>query len=664
MKRIFIFFLVLTMVFGNAMAEQNGTDPWSRIKEMQNEALSSLETNRKADEENMANIDKINFGGTDYNIKDVEAREAISQLTEEMAKKDLPIVFYGGALPQTKDDAIMSFDFVSESGIMKLYCETKAQGTSSMRHPKKNQTTKFYADAACTEKLKINFRNWGAQNKFCLKANWIDLTHARNIVSARIWGDVVRSRKNFAELPELLRTSPNVGAIDGFPVLLYANGVYMGRYTLNIPKDGWMTNMDDENPNHCILCGENYESGCFRAAAKIDESDWSDELHKVVPENIKTRWNEVISFVMNSSDDEFKANLGNYFYVDSLIDYLLYALASCGLDSMGKNQIYMTYDGQKWIASMYDMDSTWGLYYDGSKLVPTGYGRTSYEDYVNDRQGNLLYIRLEQNFSKEIQARWAELKTGALSYSNIMAHFERFVGIVPSNVVEEDYASTTGGGAFTNIPSKTENTIQQIRAYALARQKWTDGYVANLNNEYEGSILYQLAEPTTFNGTSDYIDTGIKLAETDIDFTIAFHATPMDTETVEQTIYHCMHEAPPYPGYVFGRNMNADWYWQTSYSANYNIVDIRNDQTSPFKVVITHAAGSGMVTVKTLNNGSVSDGTENSKQFTWATVPDTLVIGAYQTTNGTKGRFWKGTMHEFVVCDDVWSNEMINAYLT
>jgi hypothetical protein len=217
-----------------------------------------------------------------------------------------------------------------------------------------------------------------------------------------LWGDVVKSRSNYNELPELLTTSPNQGAIDGFPIKVYTNGVYQGRYTWNIPKDGWMANMDDDLDTHCILCGENYDSGCFRAAALINESDWSDELHDSCPENIKVRWNEVIDFVMNSTDEDFKANLGNYFDVPSLLDYDLFGLAVCGSDSFGKNQIYMTYDGNKWIASMYDLDTTWGMYWNGETLVAADYARTKFEDYVNGRLGNLLYARLEQNFFEEL----------------------------------------------------------------------------------------------------------------------------------------------------------------------------------------------------------------------------------------------------------------------
>ncbi len=78
-----------------------------------------------------------------------------------------------------------------------------------MKYPKKNFTIKLFKDSERNQKKKVAFKNWGEQNKFCLKANWIDISHARNVVSARLWGDVVKSRNNYNELPELLRTSPN-----------------------------------------------------------------------------------------------------------------------------------------------------------------------------------------------------------------------------------------------------------------------------------------------------------------------------------------------------------------------------------------------------------------------------------------------------------------------
>ena len=443
----------------------------------------------------------------------------IPAVTIEPAEDDIPKVFFGGALQQTKDEAVVPFRYISKTDDFSGYAEIKAQGNSSMNYAKKNQTVKLFKDADCTEKLKVDFKGWGKQNKHVYKANWIDLTHARNVVSARLWADVVKSRANYADLPELLRTAPNQGAVDGFPIKVYAAGVYQGRYTMNIPKDAWAFNMDDKLDNHCVLCGENYVSGCFRAAANINESDWTDEIHKTVPESIKTRWNQVISFVMNSTDEEFKANLNQFFYVDSLIDYYLFGLASCGLDAFGKNQIYATYDGQRWIASMYDMDSTWGLWWTGANFVATDYDRTEFQDF-KDGNGNLLYIRLEELFFEEIQARWEELKNVVLSIENVINRFERFTDIAPAELVEEDYAKTTGGGKFTGIPSQSTNNIQQIRSFALARLAWTDSYVSALT----GGTTPSDPEP------SDIPCTGITLNKSALTF------TANETQTITATV--------------------------------------------------------------------------------------------------------------------------------
>lgn len=406
----------------------------------------------------------------------------IAQLTEEITEESVPLVFYGKPLPQTKDAVVMPIRIVIGNRTIDGYCETKAQGSSSMGYPKKNQTTKLYKDAACTQKLKIAFRNWGEQYKFCLKANWIDFTHARNIVTARLWGDVVRSRPNFNELPELLRTSPNCGAIDGFPVLVWADGVYQGRYTLNIPKDAWMANMDDDLDTHSILCGETNGGGApaFRAETIAEGGTWKDEIHDVMPTPVLNCLNGAIRFVMNSTDEEFIAGLDNHIDKYSAFDYDLLALYDCGIDGMGKNQILLTYDAVKLIASAYDLDSTWRLWWDASKLLPWDYPRTGYEDMIDGRPGNLLYQRIESLMVDELIERWEALKAGPLSVANVMMRFEEFMNIVSPEIMAEDYALTTEYGAFDEMPLVRENTIQQIREFVEKRVAWVDNYLADL----------------------------------------------------------------------------------------------------------------------------------------------------------------------------------------
>lgn len=352
-------------------------------------------------------------------------------------------------------------------------------------------------------------------------------------------GDIVKSRSGYANLPELLRTSPNQGAIDGFPVIVYGNGCYQGRYTLNIPKDKWMNNMDDTLDTHCILCGENYYSGCFLQSAAINGTDWTDELHDVVPATIKTRWNEVITFVKDSTDADFKANLNNYIDVESAIDYLLYGIISTGFDAFGKNQIYMTYDGIKWIASMYDMDSTWGLWWDGSRFVATDYAREQFQDMTKasdcSGEGNKLYVRLQNLFINQIKARYTELRQTIFTYPYLVNKFEEFTQICPNDIVVEDYASATANGGYTGIPSKTTNNIQQLRSYINARLTYVDGYI-NAMHEAVPCTNITLNKTTLSFTTGDAQTLTATLTPTDTTDTVVWSVNPTGVCTVEDGV--------------------------------------------------------------------------------------------------------------------------------
>lgn len=247
--------------------------------------------------------------------------------------------------------------------------------------------------------------------------------------------------------------------------------------------------MDDSLDTHCILCSENYESGCFQVPPAIDGNDWTDELHDEVPAAILTSWTNAINFVINNTGDDFKNGLSTYFDVQSLIDYYCFAYAICHLDGLGKNQIFLTYDGTKWFASPYDMDSTFGLYWNGESFVSPQYRmQGDYETAVN-QTSNLLYEKLETNFTSEIKARWTELRNGALSGSSMIKHFEDFCSIAPKELVERDYNSYTADGAYAAIPSTGTNNIDQIIQYIAKRLTYVDGKMASDSIGDSGSTV-------------------------------------------------------------------------------------------------------------------------------------------------------------------------------
>ena len=502
-----------------------------------------------------------------YTDNEIAGVTGVSKVEPE--ELDMPKVFFNGDKPTDKTAVHATIEYISKTQHFKGYVDIKCQGTSSMAYPKKNYTIKMFSDEARSTKLKKEFKGWGKQSKFCLKANYIDHSHARNIVSAKLWGQVVKSRSDFDTLPEELKTSPNYGAVDGFPIKVYYNGTYEGVYTWNIPKDGWMNNMDDKLDTHCILCGEEYDSGCFRSA---NASVWSDELHDVMPANIVTSFNNFQNFVINSSDDDFKTGLATYADVNSLIDYYIFQYVICGLDSMGKNQLFFTYDGTKWMASSYDMDSTFGLYWNGQNFVSATYRmQEDYESGLNtansyNGEGNLLYVRLEELFYTEIKARYAELRAGVLSYANIVNEFERFMDVIGKDLYAEDLT------IYTAIPSGNTNNIQQIRNYTRDRLAYVDTQIealreltpcTNINlNKTELALGNILSEPVNKN----YLDEITPRAgETDIFF------DDIELSTGD---------------YIF-TNINGGTFTWLNYSIDGTVFDLNRNTTNPANIVIS-----------------------------------------------------------------------------
>lgn len=482
----------------------------------------------------MADTSKITLGqlktaltqAKNYTDNEIATVTGVSKVEPE--SYDMPKVFFNGDKPTNKTSVYATIEYISKTEHFKGYVEIKCQGTSSMNYPKKNYTIKMFTDETMATKLKKDFKGWGNQSKFCLKANYIDHSHARNIVSAKLWGQVVKSRSDFDTLPEELKTSPNYGAVDGFPIKVYYNNTYEGIYTWNIPKDGWMNNMDDKLDTHCILCGEEYVSGCFRSA---NASLWSDELHDVMPANIVTSFNNFQNFVINSSDDEFKTGLSTYADVNSLIDYYIFQYVICGLDSMGKNQLFFTYDGIKWIASSYDMDSTFGLYWNGQSFVSAEYRMQ--EDYESGKntssnyngEGNLLYVRLEQIFCNEIKARYAELRAEVLSYSNIVNVYEGFMDTIGKDLYAEDLT------IYTGIPNGNTNNIQQIRNYTRDRLTYVDTQIEALRKLIPCTGIVLSADTLSFT-TADAQTLSVVVSPDNTTDTVNWSVSPSGVATV------------------------------------------------------------------------------------------------------------------------------------
>lgn len=417
-------------------------------------------------------------------IYDYQGNELYSDSTVsfEPMENDIPIVTIDGTLPTAKSDGDVNvvISYNSMTAQFKDYGTVKVQGDSSTQYPKKNFTIKLFSDSGRTKKDKRQFRNWDKKrNKFVLKANWIDHSHARNIVNARLWTQIMKSRSDFDALPSEL-TEGNL-AIDGFPVKVFNNGVYMGIYTWNLTKDS-LYGLDDEINSNAIVQGDSASySGSILWRSSTMDGKWSDETHDTITGAVVSGFNALLNFVYTSSDADFTSNFSTYFDKQSIIDQYIFLYAGCIVDNIGKNQTFFTYDGSYWYGGMYDLDGTWGLppwnvsgWKSASTAFQAGYSAVAEGDGTTT---NLLYDRVGTLFASDIVSRYEALRSSILSEDNINAEFERFMAAIPLSLYAEDYASTTGNGNFTGIPLKDTNNVQQIRQFVIDRLAYVDSQI-------------------------------------------------------------------------------------------------------------------------------------------------------------------------------------------
>lgn len=333
----------------------------------------------------------------------------------------IPKLYFQGNISGMEDKSDVrdiSVRYVSGGQTVDAFAEIKIQGTSSLSYEKKNYTINFFSDANHSEKLKLDVGLGGEQSKYCLKANWIDRTHSRNVVTARLATQVQQKY-------QVLTQAPRNGTIDGFPVEIYSNGKFLGLYTFNIPKDPWLFNMDEENPNHIVVCGERWEdTNLFRGEPDFD--NWELEVGENSEETLD-KLKKLFDFVMNSDDETFCAQFEEHIDLDAALNYYILADFAYMADNLGKNMLLATYDGQKWYPVLYDLDTTWGTSYSGRGLM-------DYENNTLNLSSNLLFERLEKSFGKELSARYFELRQEILTKEHILGEFEAFHAQIPGAV--------------------------------------------------------------------------------------------------------------------------------------------------------------------------------------------------------------------------------------
>ena len=410
--------------------------------------------------------------GFEFKVTDVSVVPIYVADAKTNQQDSLPVINIVGDISNMSHDvsSILSYTSSGKINLGSGYLTAKWQGDSSIGYPKKNLSIKLFSDQAAKNKRKlVPFNGWLKDNSFVLKANWIDATQARNIVNAKLFSEIVANRKG---LSSDWIGMDNFSQIKGVPVHVFINSVDQGVFTFNTKKNKSLFNMDDDVLSNIAVSGETWgDATAFRqSTAKLDGTDFNMEQPSANPtaDNI-AKFSRLMKFVNESSDADYRANESQYVDVPSFIDYLIFVSFILDSDGTGKNVIYATWDGNIWSALPYDLDSTWGLQYDGASLQDLS--RNMFDLF---KTRNKLFTQIMKFHKSDILARYAELRSSVLSASHIIDCFESFMSQIDENQLENDQL------IWPNIPSIELTNFDQIRKAVYTRTQIVDQQIQGI----------------------------------------------------------------------------------------------------------------------------------------------------------------------------------------
>lgn len=348
---------------------------------------------------------------------------------------------YAPKLPTTKQDDIEAeIEYNDKDGnYFRKPVILNAQGNSSMAFPVKNLAIDL------SDESKIKFGDFPSQDSFHLKKYYMDIFRGQCVACYWLMEQVYQTRPVGKKYPyELLSNPYNTnmaeGSVDedfytgskchpdGFPIIItWINSVTqerkeIGIYSWNLKKSKEVYHANKKKAENIVLDGVIGNSTLFNGV--IDWSQFeirnpkplvdingnkydgdnpkelsdSDSLSKKVKDYL-IRLSAVKTELKTSNTKE---TFEKYFIVPSFIDYFLVSQVIYNIDGFKKNWIWCTWDGKHWTPTLYDVDSVFGIYWDGTYIIP--------ESDVKNILGIEACNGLNELYMDEIKARYKQLR--------------------------------------------------------------------------------------------------------------------------------------------------------------------------------------------------------------------------------------------------------------
>ena len=364
------------------------------------------------------------------------------------------------------------------------YASLEVQGASSAGYPKKNWTFAFFNDAEYSDEYEFRIGTLVPHSEYVFKANWIDATHCRNIVCNRLWEQFVQSRDGYPKretefVYDETATDVNkridtgaLGHVEGFPCVLYINGAFYGIGDFNIGKKRGNYNLNKSTQTQIQMQAEKHVNFLSYTA-----NEWEIRNPKSPDGNFTSRiapW-----FASNDpTDADFKTNFPTTHNLQNAIDYLIFIEFIYADDCVDKNFQLTTWDGEVFSFMPYDLDTTFNLWWDGSKYTDPSDPSVVHSTNNVTQSAMNFWDGFLTAYNTEIVARYNDLKAkGIISVDNIYNLCTELSRKYGKDLYQQEYAK------WSTVPSNTNihTSVPQILDWCEDRIAWMDTHFSNNN---------------------------------------------------------------------------------------------------------------------------------------------------------------------------------------
>lgn len=441
----------------------------------------------------------LSIEGTDiadnYTFKQVEgnkiykihAQEGDKEINTQLTFTFLPLLVMEGTFGYDYAQGNISLLSPDAAEPTNSFAKVKWRGGTTNTADKHKRNYKIKTLNEKGKKQEISLLGMREDNNWILDAGQIDLFRLRNRIATEIWND-------FATKPYYASKEPKAkSGVTGKVVEVILNNEYRGIYSLTEAMDRKELKLKKYDDKNQEFHGQLWKVSSWDKATFWDiDKDYDNtqetwhafetkypDIDDVNPTDYSPLY-EAIDFVVNSNDEAFKKEVGDYFDIPVLIDYQLFQETLKPVDNNGKNMYWGIYDvakSKKLTLAIWDLDASVGQFWQCS--TPLHPNRVFPNTDLGVKDGFNLYHRLSSlnvdNYNEKVANRYHELRKTYFSEENLISRYQGYYDmLVKSGAASREETKWSEDSDIGGYPLNFKSEIEYIKNWIINRLNYLD----------------------------------------------------------------------------------------------------------------------------------------------------------------------------------------------